>query len=163
MKTIVWITSIITLALTFASTTQAQTLSQRDTPTASFTDQRFVEIAEPGAMGDFQILALTVTPQRCTPVNPYASGPATVLQPKATEDLLIYDRTSGNALLVITTPFLGLGHITERFEFWTLREGVTWTVVDLDGDGNSDLIGHDKRTGEIVRAYRKNATTQCQH
>lgn len=161
MKTIVWISSILALTLSFASTTQAQT--QRDTPAEQFNGQRFVEVAEPGAIGDFQILALKVTPARCTPINPYASGPATVLQPKATEDIVIYDRASGSALIVRTFPFVGLGHITERFEFWTLRDGVTWTVADLDGDGNSDLIGHDKRTGEIVRVYRKNATTQCQH
>jgi len=155
MKTIVW-TSALLLAL--ASTATAQT--PRITPPTTGPQQDIAVVIEPGARGDFQIVALHVTPPYCTPFNPYAPN-VKPLEPKTTDDLLIYDRATGSSLLVTTYPFPGLGYITETFLYVVLPAGVTWTATDLDGDGSSDLIGYHTRTGEVVRVYRQHPTTQC--
>jgi hypothetical protein len=154
MKTIVWTT---TLLLALASATSAQT--PRLTPPKTGTQQDIAIVTEPGARGDFQIVALRVTPPYCTPVNPYA--PARPRVAKETDDLLFYDRRTGHSLLVTTYPFPGLGYITEVFQYLLLPEGVEWTTTDLDADGSSDIIGYRAKTGEVVRVYRQNPTTQC--
>ncbi len=154
-------TALFALALALIGTT-ASAQVQRNTP-GTHPGQQFVEVADPGAPGDFAIFALNVTPPRCGPVNPYAEAKPAPLVAKGTPDILIYDKATGNSLFVITSPFPGLGYITESFKFVTLHEGTDWTVADLDGDGNDDLIGYAKATGEVVRAYRKDASAgRCQ-
>jgi hypothetical protein len=124
----------------------------RTIPTAA--DRPFVEVAEPGASGSFQVIALkAVTIVGNDPVQP--------------DDVLIYDRATGWALIVrnVDTPsgeWLALAApFRECFQSVQLRPGMTWAAIDLDRDRRTDLIGHDPATGEIVRLYQRGTPYAC--
>jgi len=124
--------------------------------------QPFVEQADPGSLcPSCQVLLLKDSYAPTEPMNVYSPVLATKIKPSV--DVLIVDTKTGNGLLVKTAlygyvpgGFSALG-IFENIEWVLLREGVFWTTGDLDGDGRDDLVGHDKRTGEVIRVYRRGA------
>jgi hypothetical protein len=158
-----------TLSLTslFVLLASLSAFAQRPTPAAD--DPRpFVEVADLGSMCPAcQVLILS-------DVDVYQSQPGTpTFDPykgewslgfrttPSTGDVLIYDGSTGHTLFVETQRF-GTGvspfpatSILESAQWIMLREGMFWDKGDLDGDGRDDLIGHDKRTGEIVRVFRR--------
>lgn len=143
------------LALLASSAAQAQTYR----PTPGNDAAPFVAVSEPGATcPSCQVLLL----QDAWPPPPHVNvyGPTVAVSPKATADVLIYDGATGSSLLVVSTPFGAMAPyaaigLYERVSWVALRPGMLWATGDLDGDGRTDLIGHDKRTGEIVRLYRR--------
>lgn len=128
----------------------APAYAQRPIPSPS--DPRlFVETVDDGALGAFQLIRLDAVKTYC---NPYTGAVAEA--DKASDDFMIYDPASGSTLIVRNdiNPLDPLT-ILEAFQWTTLRPNMVWESVDLDGDGRSDLIGHDRRTGQIIRQYQR--------
>jgi hypothetical protein len=125
-------------------------------------DAPFVEQADPGSFcPSCQVLVLRDSYAPPEHVNVYAPAGSLVTRIKPTADFVIYDGSNGFALIVKTTPNgyvpggFSVLSIWENVQWAQLRPGMFWTVGDIDGDGRDDLSGHDKRTGEIVRVYRR--------
>jgi hypothetical protein len=95
--------------------------------------------------------------------SPYASGNGWTLgfdRKRTSADVLVYDASSGFAWLVHTTPksqipLMPAGAIFEVVEEIRMRPGIVWSAGDLDADGRDDLIGHDKRNGDVIRMFRR--------
>lgn len=115
----------------------------------------FVEAAEPGAVGAFQLVAL----QSTTIVGD---------SPRRPDDLLVYDRASGWTLIVRNrrNPFgagapLPYASFRECYQVVHLRAGLTLAPIHLDGDHRTDLIGYDPQTGDVVRLYQRRSAYDC--
>lgn len=142
------------LMLVLSTSTFAQ-----DTRTApAKNDPRpFVEQADPGAFGNFQIIRLKGLRMQ---VNPYATpGPKgnCFAEEKTVNDFAIYDPSTGS-LLLATADLATLGMmptIATDYQLVQIRPNLVLTAIELDGDGRDDMIGHDRLTGEVVRFYRR--------
>lgn len=140
---------ILTLMLTL---TAVPAFAQRAVPPLS-TPQTFVEDVDAGAPGDLIWVSLRDTN-------------------KTANDLVIYDKTTGAAYVVINYgPLYGFAGfapgvyvpVLEVGCGLMLRPGLSVLLAhDADGDGREDLIGHDKVTGAVVRYFRRGDTYGCQ-
>ena len=156
MKTFRLVSSLL-FVLVLSSVASAQ--SFRAMPGAS--TSQFVEQADPGALcPTCQVLLLKDAYAPPEHINPYSTD-ATPAKMKPTADTAIYDGANGMLLLVKSTPYgyvpggYSVIGVHENAEWIQLRANMFWAVGDIDGDGRDDLIGHDKRTGEVVRVYRR--------
>lgn len=147
----------IALLLTLAT----PVLAQRQAP-GNNGDEPFVEQADPGSLcPSCQVVMLYDSYAPPEYINPYADAGSLKTQIKPTVDFLIYDGATGKGLLVKTTPYgyipggFSVFSIYENARWVQLRPNMFWSVGDIDGDGRDDLSGHDKRTGEVVRVYRR--------
>lgn len=141
---------LVVAGLCGLAVTEAAAQSQRALPSASDT-RPFVEQADGGAHGQFQLLNLGSVERLCQPYT----GTVTT-RDQGVESFAIYDKASGHTLIVRPqlNPYNAL-LVVEWFQSVWLRPHVTWTPIHLDGDGVRDLIGHDAHTGQIVRVFRR--------
>lgn len=135
------VAATVLLLVAWATPARAQL---REVPLEHTNGPTFVEVVESGAAGDYQLIGLRWHSDFNAP-----------------DDLLIYDRANGQALLVVAVgvPLPGLWAtsfpLVECLTWVTLRPGLRLEAIDLDRDGRRDLIGHNALTGEVVRLYRR--------
>ena len=150
----------IVLTAAFLSLTAASAFAQRPIPPEG--PDLFVEDADPGATGDFQVVSLSaLTAPHCNPYTGEASGGGE----RKPANFFIYNRTTGKTLFVWTAiGATASGQPVVIFESYAetkLPAFTKWTAIDLEGDGFDDIIGHRETDGAILREFVRGPGRTC--